>query len=1145
MGSLFLILCIGLTDLTIWPSVQASPLSLTRTEADEWRFEFFAATGWVHRLEATHDLLESDWAILPSFSPQPGANTSIQHVVPLSTFPGATQKFFRVHRIADAEPQAPTLVLYTFTGSTVQPEENHPLTIASTFGISGGNVTHGSENSEEWIGSGVPVARGSQGWAAADPDSGKYFTFTLTASPGHFLMLDTLELLARATEAGPSAVTLLINDEPVQTESIAAATVNTWSTDVSTFQQLTQAVIRIVGWHDGSRTTTGGGRLEVDDVRVRGYIEEIPSDFVTEPTVASSSASARTESGGTLTGQVLASGGDTVTERGFFWSLDPDFTPPEQGYFLQEFGEFGTGEFSMTLDHLPGGVTVYYQAYAVNSAGISYSPITSFTTLAEHELVYYGFTGYSRQAEAVRTSILADSVQMSAGSATYGWVPSHQNEWMAMNAAEPYLQSSGGWTATTQAQAKRFEIDLTADNGWLLSVTGVTFLARTTSAGPSGVGVSVNGVPTHAQNMPANQVIEISAAVTNAFEQESIRIDLQGWLNGSRQSAGSGIFRIDDVRVSGYMMMVMTTDPPTVTSPTATGFNADQAILGGTVTADGGSAVLERGVAWSTNPDFTLPGGGFMLNASPAGLGTFDLPAYQLPPSTTIYYRAYARNAAGWGASELASFTTPDLDHGLLALYAFSGNKVVPHRRHPHVIASHVATSLGRPGVATQNPSAWTGSGVPYAQVSGGFNVATPAAGRYATFILEAQPGTTFTVTNIHFLARANTEGPAAVSVLIDDQVTHTDNLAAALTRSISVPVSHLSAAERRTFRIAGWNNGSRSTLGTGLMQFDDLRIEGVVHGEPTVTDTSGIAVRVASVNVRDGIAEPGDADHDALRAILIRMDADIVAFQELYSTEESTWHTLADDLGYPYWELAPNIGISPTQRVGIMSRFPLTAEPITLPDGANELARAILRSEVEVPDVSTPLVIWSAHKKAMNDPLSQFRRALETERVLQDIAAYASAQPTHTNWIVLGDLNADVFTQVQFDSFSESFYLSQQSALPQSFVLGSGIDWPLAYARYPDDRYAAAVQPLTRVPMTQPGGFGTYSFVSAQFISRLDYIYVSPSLATRNLQGEIYYAPMDGPHAGLPKAGSPLQGFKSLISSDHLPVFVDVYLDP
>jgi len=90
---------------------------------------------------------------------------------------------------------------------------------------------------------------------------------------------------------------------------------------------------------------------------------------------------------------------------------------------------------------------------------------------------------------------------------------------------------------------------------------------------------------------------------------------------------------------------------PTVTTTSATSITTNSAILNGNVTADGGSAVLERGICYSLNPNPTTgtPGG--------TGTGVFSVNAQYLISGQTYYFRAYARNANGIVYGNQLTFT--------------------------------------------------------------------------------------------------------------------------------------------------------------------------------------------------------------------------------------------------------------------------------------------------------------------------------------------------------------------------------------------------------------------------------------------------------------------------------------------------------
>jgi hypothetical protein len=100
--------------------------------------------------------------------------------------------------------------------------------------------------------------------------------------------------------------------------------------------------------------------------------------------------------------------------------------------------------------------------------------------------------------------------------------------------------------------------------------------------------------------------------------------------------------------------------PPTVTTAAATSITTISAVLGGSVTADGGDAVTDRGVVYSTtNTTPAIGGSGVTQAANGLGAGTFSATISGLTPGTIYYVRAYATNSVGTSYGSVVSFTTP------------------------------------------------------------------------------------------------------------------------------------------------------------------------------------------------------------------------------------------------------------------------------------------------------------------------------------------------------------------------------------------------------------------------------------------------------------------------------------------------------
>jgi hypothetical protein len=91
-----------------------------------------------------------------------------------------------------------------------------------------------------------------------------------------------------------------------------------------------------------------------------------------------------------------------------------------------------------------------------------------------------------------------------------------------------------------------------------------------------------------------------------------------------------------------------------LTTNAASSINACDAISGGSISSDGGSAVYATGVCYNTSPNPTTSN--FTASSFPTNIFTATLNS--LAASTTYYYRAYATNSVGTSYGNELSFTT-------------------------------------------------------------------------------------------------------------------------------------------------------------------------------------------------------------------------------------------------------------------------------------------------------------------------------------------------------------------------------------------------------------------------------------------------------------------------------------------------------
>ena len=94
---------------------------------------------------------------------------------------------------------------------------------------------------------------------------------------------------------------------------------------------------------------------------------------------------------------------------------------------------------------------------------------------------------------------------------------------------------------------------------------------------------------------------------------------------------------------------------PTVTTADVTSVTSTTAMGGGTVIADGGFPITNRGICYSTSPDPTISG---LHTNDGVGLGSFVSQMTGLSSHTTYYVRAYATNSAGTVYGEQRTFIT-------------------------------------------------------------------------------------------------------------------------------------------------------------------------------------------------------------------------------------------------------------------------------------------------------------------------------------------------------------------------------------------------------------------------------------------------------------------------------------------------------
>ncbi|MCH7407619.1 MBG domain-containing protein, partial [Belliella aquatica] len=373
------------------------------------------------------------------------------------------------------------------------------------------------------------------------------------------------------------------------------------------------------------------------------------------PIVSTDVASAISSTGATLNGNVTSDGGSSVTARGFVYS-STDNTPTigETGVTQVADGT-GIGSFSEALTGLSSSTTYHYQAYATNSVGTTYGGVESFTTAFEGVLLS---TNPTLQFSASNATILGAII----------------------------TDGQFGSTAISDANIQLFEASLSGNttnqnlayyteplNGGIVKSAG-DGSPMMVIAEQGGEEFDFRGIEV-AEYLGGGYTIKIEGK-RNGLSTGSITTSVDPntfiWLLNTSELTRSIFQNVDRVEISDnegqllfiYLNKITVGAPvsvviPSLSTSSASGITATTAIMGGNVTADGGSTVSARGFVYSSADNIPIIGEDGVINITVnKQTGVFSETVTGLSPSTTYYYQAYATNSTGTSYGGVQSFST-------------------------------------------------------------------------------------------------------------------------------------------------------------------------------------------------------------------------------------------------------------------------------------------------------------------------------------------------------------------------------------------------------------------------------------------------------------------------------------------------------
>lgn len=215
---------------------------------------------------------------------------------------------------------------------------------------------------------------------------------------------------------------------------------------------------------------------------------------------------------------------------------------------------------------------------------------------------------------------------------------------------------------------------------------------------------------------------------------------------GAFECYASGLIPVTDYWVRGYAVTngqrsygpvkQFKTDAgvPKVATDTVTNITQSSGRATGHIVSDGGSAITERGVCYSTNPS--------AVNTKRQGTGTgnnITVEVNGLDDNTTYYVRAYATNSKGTAYGDVKSFTTSEQRPSLSNVHAVTGTTTHNSIQISYTVGSGAHTTIAEHGLCWS--STVSSPTISNTHISNGSGTGTKTA-----TISNLQPSTTYYV---------------------------------------------------------------------------------------------------------------------------------------------------------------------------------------------------------------------------------------------------------------------------------------------------------------------------------------------------------------------------------------------------------------
>lgn len=392
------------------------------------------------------------------------------------------------------------------------------------------------------------------------------------------------------------------------------------------------------------------------------------------PVLSLVNVSAITSSSATLMANVMNHGGETVSEVGFYYSTDASVDINTSEKITKSY----TGAaFTAALNDLSIYTTYYVKAYAVNSAGTAYSNVATFRTLAAAPVVStLGASEVNSSGAVLSGTVLTDN---GAEITERGFV------WMQGDGTpttDSHRLEASGTTGDYTATLSGLEPNKTYSfRAYAINSVGTSYgvvMNFMTSASLPGVSsVDVSKISTDSATLTANvtdhggetvsevgfyysteESVDITKAVkvSKTYTGSSFSASLSGLSIATTYYVKAYAVNSAGTAYSSIATFTTLASAPVVSTNGSSEITSDGALLSGTVVADNGSAITQRGFVWIQG-EGTPTTSNHRLKVS-GTTGDFTAGLTGLEPNKKYSFRAYAINSVGTSYGDVMTFST-------------------------------------------------------------------------------------------------------------------------------------------------------------------------------------------------------------------------------------------------------------------------------------------------------------------------------------------------------------------------------------------------------------------------------------------------------------------------------------------------------